>query len=122
MSAQILQHLWFLRGCEEVLMIELSLKLHRVAYGAHEQVSLDKFSIITRGLLARKGVILSRGEYLGDDVLLISSKFCVYFIPHLAKNSSGHRSHVLLKHGGARAPQLRSCATAGECERLPTSS
>ena len=76
-------------------MIELSLKLHRVAYGAHEQVSLDKFSIITRGLVARKGVILSRGEYLGDDVLLISSELRV-FIPPRKNPHVADSVHALL--------------------------
>jgi len=73
MSAQLLHHVWFLQGCEQALMIELSLKLNRVAFGAGETVQMDKFSILTRGLIARKGIILSSGEDFGEDMLLLDA-------------------------------------------------
>ena len=55
-------------------MIELSLKLNRVAFGAGETVQMDKFSILTRGLIARKGIILSSGEDFGEDMLLLDGE------------------------------------------------
>ena len=87
-------------------MIELSLKLNRVAYGAGEKVTMDKFSILTRGLLARHGVILSSGEDFGEDVLLLDGE------SHLLRSTRLHASLdlVFTVSGGVLASQQRSCS------------
>ena len=58
MSSQLLHHVWFLKECEQGMLIELAVKLRRVVYAHDENVVLGRFYTVTRGIVARAGKVI----------------------------------------------------------------
>lgn len=77
MSAKTLQVVWYLNGLEEMVLVELAMRLQREGYAPRERLSPDKLTILMRGVAAKAGIILTyqggqvgKHPFWGEDIIL----------------------------------------------------
>jgi len=70
MSSMTLERIWFLRDLEAGCRLDLAVKLQRAGYNARERMPADRISIVTRGVAAKAGFILTFGNVWGEDSIV----------------------------------------------------
>jgi hypothetical protein len=77
LSAKTLQCVWYLHDIEEVALVELAQRMQREGYAPRERLSLDKLTILMRGVASKSGIILTfqggqvgKHPFWGEDIIL----------------------------------------------------
>lgn len=69
-AATVIQGVWWLRACEREFLVDLSVRVARVAYGPGDPIMAEgMLNVITHGMVSRGGVFLAVGDFFGDIIL-----------------------------------------------------